>query len=47
MGVLYVIGAFFLLVVFKKKYNNPTRPVSQQATTHENEAAEQVISTDD
>lgn len=46
-GVLYVIGALFLLVAFKKKYNNLTRPASQQATTHENEAAEQVIPTDD
>ncbi len=46
-GVLYVIGALFLLVAFKKKYNNLTRPASRQATTHENEVAEQVISTED
>ena len=45
-GVLYVIGALFLLVAFKKKYNNLTR----QATTQEvgeTVAAEQGISIDD
>lgn len=28
-GVLYVIGALFLLVAFEKKYNNLTRPASR------------------
>lgn len=46
-GVLYLISGIFLLVAFKKKYNDLTRPASRPATTHENEAAEQVISTDD
>ena len=49
-GVLYVIGALFLLVAFKKKYNNLTRPASRQATTQEvgeTVVAEQVISIDD
>lgn len=45
-GVLYVIGALFLLVAFKKKYNNLTRPATTQEVG-ETVAAEQGISIDD
>lgn len=47
-GVLYVIGALFLLVAFEKKYNNLTRPASRQATTQEvGETVAEGISIDD
>lgn len=46
-GGLYLIGSIFILIVLKKKYNDLTRPVTQQATTQEEIVENQSVVTDD
>lgn len=46
-GGLYLIGSIFILIVLKEKYNDLTRPVTQQATTQEEIVENQSVVTDD